>query len=342
LWRDPELKGGAVRNLPRRTVFPDLGLVFAREGWETEHAGLMFKCGPLGGFKLNAYRNQNNFQYVNVAHDDPDANSFLLFKGGAFLAETDRYSTQKHSANYNTILVNGRGQAAAGRPDVSGWNQPAVGQNDMTERVRLTAYKAEDDVVIAEGEAAGAYVPLRAAGERAASPGLDRFRRAVIWVEGRYILVLDDVRPRQSADVSWLIQAPRLEAADTPSRYRLAHDHASAELHLLSDGALESEIVDSPADDRGKPLGWRQLRAHARRTSSVRFAGVLTPWGGSAEVALSEMGPESWKIEVRTPAGVDTWSWTAVPFPAMPYQLEGRLPNGRLVRVTEADKVPIE
>ncbi len=343
MWRDPELSGGSVEKLPRRALFPDLGIVLARDGWEASNAGLMFKCGPLGGFKLNDYRNRHNFRYINVAHDDPDANSFVLFKGGAFLAETSRYSRKKQSANHNTILVNGRGQAAAGRSDVSGWNQPASGQTDMTERIRLTAYKAVDGIVIAEGEAAGAYAPLRAGDGRPASPGLERFRRAVVWIEGRYILILDDVRPKQAADISWLIQAPKLDAVDASAgRYRLAHDQASSDLRLVSDRAIECEITDSPADHREKPLGWRQLRAHAKKTPAVRYAAVLTPWGGTPEIALSEAGPESWKIEVRAADGADQWTWTAVPFPDTPYRLEGLLANGRIVRISEEDKAPIK
>ena len=56
----------------------------------------MFKCGPMGGYKSNAWRpthmdGQGNLPYLNVAHDHPDANSFIVLGDGEYLAETDRY-----------------------------------------------------------------------------------------------------------------------------------------------------------------------------------------------------------------------------------------------------------
>ncbi len=342
LWRDPSLTGGRVENLPRRSFFPDLGLVHVREGWERRHAGLMFKCGPLGGYRLNAYRNSNDFKYVNVAHDDPDANSFILYKDGGLLAETSRYSMQKQSANHNTILVNGRGQSAPGRPDVDGWTQPGTGKSDMTQGVRLTAFVARDGIVIAEGEAGGAYQPQAARGERSASPGLNRFRRAVVWLEGHYILILDDVRPRAPADISWLIQAKQLDAGSAAGAWRLAHDGGAADLRLVADQPVESEIVDSPADDHQRPLGWRQLRVHARKTDGVRYAAVLAPWGGAVDVTLASQQPDSWTVRVKTATGTDEFTWSAVSTPDTPYRMAGRLSDGRALAVTEEDRAPIE
>ena len=343
LWRDPDLSGGNAAALPRRALFGDLGLVYVREGWAASHVGLMFKCGPLGGFKLNEFRNRNGFKYINVAHDDPDANSFVLYSGGALLAETDRYSQAKQSSNYNTVLVNGRGQSSAGRPDVSGWNQPASGSTDMTQGIRLTAYKAANGIVAAEGEAGGAYARQPAREGRAASPGLNGFRRAVVWVEGRYILILDDVRPREVADISWLIQAKKLDAENAAEgRYLLANDGASARLHLVADRPIESEIGVSTADHRKTPLKWQQLRAHARRTDAVRFAAALTPWGGEARVALTETDAGAWKITVLHADAEDQWTWTASGFPDVPYELVGRLADGQTFRVGAADQAPIE
>ena len=57
--------------------------------------------------------------YVNVAHDHPDANSFIIFGDGDYMAETDRYPLKpgKLSTGHNTILINGLGQAVQGRSE---------------------------------------------------------------------------------------------------------------------------------------------------------------------------------------------------------------------------------
>jgi len=78
----------------------------------------MFKCGTYGGYMINEYRNANNFRYISVAHDDPDANSFLISIGGGLVVETSRYRKKKLTRSHNTILVNGidqRGEGGAGR-----------------------------------------------------------------------------------------------------------------------------------------------------------------------------------------------------------------------------------
>jgi hypothetical protein len=292
----------------------------------------MFKCGPLGGLKLNEFRNANGYRYINVAHDDPDANSFVIYKNGALLAETDRYSYQKFSGNHNTILVNGRGQAAIGRSDVSHWNQPATGPTDMTKQARLMMFKEEGNVVIIEGEAGGAYPPLRAEKGRKASPGLEQFRRTIVWVEGSYVLILDDVQAKQPADISWLIQAKRIETVNPEvGQYIIAHENASAKLQIISDAKLDGEVVDSPADDRGKPLGWKQFRAHARNTSEVRFATVIDLWGKDAKISLKQIEPNSWEVRVKLPQGEDRWVWVAPAQIEKPYRLEGFLHSGRKV-----------
>lgn len=332
MWRDPELVGGRIENLPKRAVFPDLGLVILREGWDKGCAGLMFKCGPLGGLKLNEFRNANAYRYINVAHDDPDANSFVLYKNGALLAETDRYSYRKFSGNHNTILVNGRGQAAIGRSDVSHWNQPATGSTDMTKQARLMVFKDEGEIVIVEGEAGGAYPPLKAEKDRKASPGLERFRRTIVWVEGQYVLILDDVRVSQPADISWLIQAKRVETVNPEvGRYIIAHENASANLQIVSDEKLDSEVVDSPADDRGKPLGWKQLRVHARNAKEVRFATVIALWGKDAKISLQPIKTDAWEVVIKLLQGEDRWVWVASTSPEKPYRLEGLLHSGKKI-----------
>jgi hypothetical protein len=187
-------------------LFDDIGVAFIRDGWEAGDVAGMFKCGPLGGFALNAFRNENKFQYINVAHDDPDANSFTLYKDGEYLAQTDGYSKHKQSRNHNTILINGMGQRVPGRGEAGVWTQPAVGNVDMTKMANLTAWQVADKVVAIEGEASGAYLDVTDKKLGKSRPKLDRYRRAMLWVKGDYVLVLDDIRAPQPVEITWLMQ----------------------------------------------------------------------------------------------------------------------------------------
>ncbi len=307
LWDDPKLTGGQLAKLPTTAFFPDLGLATLRESWQESAVAAMFKCGPLGGYRLNEFRNAKDFQYINVAHDDPDANSFVLLIGGEYLAETDRYSSAKRSSNYNTILVNGFGQMVKGRAEPQGWTQP--GSGDMTQMAKVTAWKDAGDVVIVEGEAAGSYLAYADRKTNKSRPALDRFRRTFIWVKGCYVLVLDDIRAPEPVDITWLVQGAKLEPVDpAQGRYRCRAcipARGTMLFQLVADAPLKAEIAPSTADNRGKPLGWQQLQASVR-TAAVRFASLYDPWQ-QKDLAVTLEGAT---VTVRGGKFTDTWQWT--------------------------------
>jgi len=300
LWKNPELKGDYHR-LPTTTFHPDIGVAQVRDGWDAQNVGLMFKCGPLGGYNLNRFRAVNKIPYINVAHDDPDANSFLLYGHGELLAETDRYSDQKRSANHNTILVNGVGQTAKGRPEGQVFSQPA--SDDMSQTAVITAWKDAGNIVVIEGEAAGSYPAMT---KPAARPALDRFRRAVVWVKDDYVLVLDDIKAPSEVEITWLMQGAKLTG--DASNYRLAKGAATCDFQVVSEPPFTGTIKNSPADDRGKPLGWQQLHATVK-SAAPHFASVYDAWQrGKLQITQALTGATT-TVVVTGPGIHDTWTW---------------------------------
>jgi len=294
VWIDPDLADGALEKLPKTRFFGDLGLLLVRDGWEDANVGAMFKCGPYGGYKLNEYRNARDFHYVNVAHDDPDVNSFLLYARGALLAETNRYSKKKLTSSHNTILINGKGQRGEGQ----GWTQPlGRGDKDMTKLGVITALKDAGDVVVVEGEGGGAY------------PDLTRYRRMFVWVKGAYILILDDIRAGKQAELTWLIQGPELTPLDRAKDHYVLHkDKALCEFCVVCRPQLTAAVAASTADHRGKPLGWRQLRL---KGSGKRFRVVSAydAWArGGINVNVAG-GDQARTLKVTTKGVADTWTW---------------------------------
>lgn len=313
IWYEPSLSGASLDDLPTRHYFEDLGLLFVRDGWTEQSTGAMFKAGPMGGFRLNEFRNDNGFQYINVAHDDPDANAFVLWKDGRFIAETDRYSKHKQSSNYNTILINGMGQMAKGRPEGGVWSQPATGKTDMTKMAYITAYEPGDDLVIIEGEAAGSYLSARDRKTGATRPDLDRFRRTFVWVEGQYLLVIDDIKAPSKVDVTWLMQAPKMEVSDADAhRYTMSNEGQAIGLHVVPSAKMTGQVVESTADHRGSKLGWRQLQLKAN-TDAVRVYSVYDAFGkGPLTLKVDEADDGKSATLTVTGQGVDdTWQWTS-------------------------------
>jgi hypothetical protein len=305
LCDDPKVAGGDYRRLPTTAFLPDLGIAVIRDSWDDAAVATRFKCGPMGGYKANAWRESaktkdGRLPYLNVAHDHPDANSFTLFGNGDYMAETDRYPIRpgKFSSGHNTILINGLGQAADGRPEGQEWQQP--GNGDMTEMGVITAFRDAGDVVVVEGEAAGSYLKYRDA--RGSRPALNRFRRTLIWVKGDYLLVFDDIRAPEPVAVTYLMQGARLEPIEEATgRYRLSKNRAECEFQLVSDTPLENKIGESTANDHSKLLGWKQLQATARG-AAVRLASVFDPWQRTGlTVTLSADGPDRATLTVTGP-----------------------------------------
>ncbi|NLF31204.1 MAG: hypothetical protein GX591_10010 [Planctomycetes bacterium] len=311
---DPSLAGGDYRRLKTTAFLPDLGIAIVRDSWADDAVAARFKCGPMGGYKANAWRptarnDAGALPYLNVAHDHPDANSFTLFGSGDYIAETDRYPLRpgKLSSSQNTILVDGIGQAAEGRPEGQDWQQPASG--DMTDMGRITAFADFGNVVLVEGEASGSYLPYNHDGRT--RPGLDRFRRAMIWVRGDYLLVVDDIRCPQQADLTWLVQGAELETLDAGAgRYRLSKNAARCAFQLVCDRPLSSTIGVSTANDHSTLLNWKQLQATAADSETARFAAVFDPWGrGDLSVKLTPASGAAMTVTVTGPGINDTWTY---------------------------------
>jgi len=277
----------------------------------------MFKCGPPGGYDLNSWRPaavdaKGQLPYINVAHDHPDTNSFMIFGDGDYLAETDRYPLKpgKLSSSLNTILTNGIGQTPEGRPEGDAWLQPS--SKDMTKMGVITAWKDAGNVVVTEGEASGSYMPYTDRKTKQSRPALDRFRRTFVWVKGGYILVLDDVRSPQPVEFTWLMQGQKLEQIDAAAgTYRLSKNKAQCDFQLLADTPLKTKIGVSTANDHNKLLNWQQLQASAE-APAVRFVSIYDPWHHKdLKLIFKPDGPEKAKITVTGTGVNDTWDWQA-------------------------------
>jgi hypothetical protein len=254
---------------------------------------------------------------------------FVVFNDGQFLAEDDGYSQHKQTSSHNTILVDGKGQKASCGEE---WTQPLNGV-DMAQLARIVSFKSTGDVVITEGEAGGMY------------DGLTRYRRAFVWVGGRYILILDDIRADHDAQLTWLVQGPQIETVDERmGAYRLRKGEARLDFRVAATWTSAS-VVDSTADDRGKSLGYKQLRL-GRRASQWEVASVFDPWHRGVTLAytpvVSSAGWSAATITVSGPGFADTWYWNAAPDKDTPSSL--RCERGGQVVATLGldDKAPTE
>ena len=311
LWDNPSLARGNMEKLPTTSFWPDIGFATMRTSWKDDAVAASFKCGPFGGYDLNRFA-QDNKTYVNVAHDDPDANEFLIAMGGELLVKTDGYSEHKASRSHNTILVNGFGQMSKGRPEGGQWSQPS--SSPMTEMGVITAWRDAGDIVAVEGEASGSYLDYKDKKTGVSRPALDRYRRTFLWVKGGYILVLDDIRAPSAVDIDWLVQGEKLDSSDgmKDGRFVLKTATQSCAFQVVADRALSFTIQDSPADNHGKILGYRQLKASVK-SASLRIASAYNPWQNKDLRVHLETGasPDEVVVVVEGTGIKDRWQWKA-------------------------------
>jgi hypothetical protein len=180
LFRDPDLAEKNVTDLPLHRYFDDVGLLVCRSDWSDHATAMAFKCGPLGGKKLWEVRGTEYHplwqqgDWFAVAHDDPDAGTFLLFTKGQFITTGDGYEkTAKITTQHSTFIVDDATQNGGG----GGWCQPPDAPG-------LTAwpldYFATNERAVFRGDLHGTYASMT------------RLTRTFVSQQARYFVIYDD------------------------------------------------------------------------------------------------------------------------------------------------------
>ncbi|MEO1235621.1 MAG: hypothetical protein AAFX76_02410 [Planctomycetota bacterium] len=351
VFYDPSVPLGSLSNLPTHRLFADLGLVYLRGSWESGARVLMFKCGPYGGHLLNTFRETRPTRpWINVAHNDPDANSFVMTLGEGFAPHPSIYDAPKLTMNHNTILVDGKGQKGEG----GDWMQPL--DEDMRELAYLTGWKRSDgpgsipagvsgerprvdprvipgagDVVVVEGEAGNAY------------DGLEGFRRTLVWVPGRYVLVLDHVRADRVRSITWNAVADEAGITDKDEGRAYFESEAGERLRyqILSNRRIQPKTEPYVLRSHKKNLEVRRT-AHTVRGERVQFACLLNPWDlKPLELTWAASdGPRGATLEVVGPGFRDVWEWRFATDLRTASTLVGTSNGGPLIALGPADAPP--
>lgn len=325
---DPTVGEGDYRALPLNRLFGDLGAATFRDSWEDEAVLFGFKCGPYGGFKLNAYRHavldeKGDPHYINVAHDDPDANGFALSIGPDFLFHPGVYSTKKLTEQNNTLTVDGKGQINEG----DSYTQP-VPKTDMRELSYLTGWKQEGNRAIIEGEAGRAY------------PALRQFRRTAIWMPGEYILLLDNVTADGAHEIAWRAASPQAQF-DQPAEglcYASTPDGKRLDFQIVSNREFKGAIDYLYLHGRFGAELLHQFQFFLN-TDAVKFATLLDPWKRKPRATLTETDGQV-TLTVKGEGIDDVWTWDSPENAKTPSSISGVRSGRPLIALTPSDSAP--
>ncbi|RMF03931.1 MAG: DUF4962 domain-containing protein [Chloroflexi bacterium] len=194
VWYDPAVSPIPLDSLPLTKVFPDMGVVSTRTGWQADATVLAFKCGTPNGRKGwhlgHTLNRKNGWDIIKASHEHPDENSFILIRGNDYLTVDEGYSKAKLTQNHSTVLVDGRGQYADGGYNAFAGLGPEWGG-------RLESWFALPELTYACGEAAPAYAP---------ELQLGRFQRQIVRVGAQLVIICDDLQSSRPHTYDWLLQ----------------------------------------------------------------------------------------------------------------------------------------
>jgi hypothetical protein len=145
-------------------------------------------------------------------------------------------------------------------------------------------------------------------------------------------MVLDDIRAPSTVDIDWLMQGPELEILDAvDSRYVLRAGDAICPFQVIASRPLEAAVVDSPAEQKGEVLGFRQLRLSGH-VSRVRLVSVFNLWNqDQLDATLNPGGPDHATVTVEVNGVREVWEWTAGKGRFQPSELVAKNDAGALI-----------
>jgi hypothetical protein len=286
LWNDASIKPQPVAELPLGRFWPDLEMLSVRGGWDAGATAMVFKCGPPGGHKMQQIRKE---AYVNVAHDHPDQNHFMLFAYGKMLAQDDDYPKDlRLTRSHNTITVDGKGQPKEG----PGYSQPfPYKQTGTMDDVFLS-----DKWAYSTGNASRCYA------------GLGTFTRHIAFMGGQYVIILDnlvggDGKPHE---FEWRLHNDGKWDKAADDRFTVADGDVSLDIRfLLPEGGKGLESSFLPAEQTARPC-----LAVKQKAAGTRFLSVLVPRKGDGPDIKAELlkAQGCTAVKATGPEGVDLFA----------------------------------
>lgn len=193
IYYDPNISSQDFHTLPTLKHFADNGFVTLRSGWDEKATAIGFRCGPAAGHRNQGHPRRLENRGFGPGHGHPDINSFCLFSHSQWLAIDPGYTYLKETRNHNTVMVNGFGQAGAGKKwlDFMAFEarQPAPAI------LRIESNPVFDYVL---GDAGNIYVD---------EAKLKHFRRHLLFLKPDIVVIADDLEGKENSRFEWLLNA---------------------------------------------------------------------------------------------------------------------------------------
>jgi hypothetical protein len=190
---DPTVVPIDYRSLPPGTHLEDSGYFMMRTSWQEDATVIGFRCGPAPGHRNQEHPLRLAWNGFGPGHQHPDINNFMLYAYGQRLAIDPGYAHPKWTADHNTVLVNGRGQAGEGHAYL---DYMAFENRSPQPSILHTETNAAYDYVI--GDAGNIYVD---------EADLKHYRRNLLFLKPDIVVIADDLEAKRPSTFEWLLNA---------------------------------------------------------------------------------------------------------------------------------------
>lgn len=278
IWRNPDFE--YTPEAVRTDIYdapPPPQLAKLMEGFETLKIyeeirwAAMASSWPVPQLYLSF---KSGYAKPGFGHFNPDLNSIrVVSEGEGLIYSSHGYGTP--AIGFSNLLVDGKAQ----------------GQSTGT----FLDWRENKNLRMVLGEADSAF------GE-----SVRRFRRHAVMVDGKYIVVLDEIAAKDAVSVSFQVHTPGdIEKKD--NRAILKGIKSSLHLLFVREEKLEMEINNEPSNT-GRGIGENQrtpkfvLRATASPTKELILPTIIWP----TKVGSSELPEASWedgRLQINRPDG---------------------------------------
>jgi hypothetical protein len=270
IWYDDSVKTDPLDDLPLSRLFEGLGWVIVRGGWGPQDVLLAFKSGPNWG---HGHADQNNF--ILEAFGEP----LIVDLGPAFYSlEYTEGPIDYHMASvgHNVILIDGIGQV-----------DPRRGWQESGRILSFRTFAGQESYEYIAGDASAAY------------PMSVKFIRQMMFVQNRFLIILDTVEAPKSSRFQWLAHTTG-DFATEEDEFRITKGKAALIVKFLLPDNFDSHVYH----DQRRTIFWSKDEPASRLEVSTQepslsatFLTVLYP------VKSNEVAPRISLIENAT-----TWT----------------------------------
>ena len=297
LWYTSDVKPADIDSIKPYHYFPDVDVVSWRSSWKPDATCYLFRCGPPLGHGALAKLDQLTDWEMNTGHVHADIGSFYIYAKGAFLATTTGYTAEKWTRDQNTILIDGKGQAADGEYH----NARGVPYKDL-DAAKIDAQYLDKNYGYASGEYGSAYSHL--------VPGV-RLRRTLLMTD-RWMLDIDDMVSDQEHALTWLCHSDAAFSADG-SNFVARQPDAGLAVLPLSTTPLTSAMDPTTVMAGTKPgaavptqHGFQLSLTQAQPAKTTRLINLLVPLGKDEKpptAQITKQDPGLIELNLKWPDG---------------------------------------